>query len=117
MHRQPHRLGGRPVAKSLANPTAANAYALVGTTNSMGYTCYANSANLATLTGQLGYVETAQINTNAKGVLGSSGLSPLPKQWLNAIDQTFVTNKSKLGLNMTTVGTGTICSQSGVTGA
>ena len=102
---------------TLANPTAANAYPLVGTTNFMGYTCYANSASLATLTGQLGYVETAQINTNATGVLGSSGLSPLPKQWLTAIDQTFVTNKSKLGLNLTTVGTGTICSQSGITGA
>lgn len=101
----------------LANPSESNAYPLVGTTNFLGYTCYMNSGNLDTLIGQLGYVDTGTINTNAKGILGSAGLSPLPKAWLTAIGETFINNKDNLGLNMTTVGTGTICSASGIYGA
>lgn len=100
----------------LANPSGADAYPVVGTTNYLGYTCYAHKANLNTLVGQLGYVETATINTNPKGVLGLSGLAPLPRQWTKAIEGTFVKDTDKLGLNITTAGSGTICSQSGIVG-
>src|SRR5215469_6163193 len=100
----------------LANPSGANAYPNVGTTNFLGYTCYANSANEKTLVGQLNYVENAAINTSAKGVLGLSGLSPLPKQWTKAIEGTFIKETDGLGLQITTVGNGTICSQTGIVG-
>jgi hypothetical protein len=64
----------------LANPSGSGSYPLVGTTNFLGYTCYASSSRVGTLAGQLGYVETATINTSTQGVLGLSGLAPLPKQ-------------------------------------
>lgn len=108
---------GLSPTSALANPSGAAAYPIVGTTNFLGYTCYANGNNLNTLVGQLGYVETANINTNAKGVLGLSGLSPLPKQWRTAIEGTFVKNTDGLGLNLNVAGTGTICSASGIVGA
>ncbi len=110
---------GLSPAEPLANPTEAEAYPLVGTTNFLGYTCYANSAKLATLTGQLAYVDTADINIDAKGILGYAGLSPLPSQWRTAIYQTFVSGKleNTLGLNMEPVGKGPVCSGSGIQGA
>lgn len=107
---------GLSPSSPLANPSGASAYPNVGTTDYDGYTCYANKKNLNTLLGQLTYQETATINTNGKGVLGSSGLAPLPKQWLKAIDGTFIKDTDKLGLNITTAGSGTICSQSGIVG-
>src|SRR5262249_8610732 len=100
----------------LANPSGGNAYPIVGTTNYLGYTCYANSANEKVLVGQLDYVESATINTSSKGVLGLSGLAPLPRQWTKAIEGTFVKDTDKLGLNITTVGNSNICSQSGIVG-
>jgi phosphate transport system substrate-binding protein len=101
----------------LADPTGKTSYPLVGTTNFLGYTCYASSAKLANLVGQLNYIENYEINTDsAKGVLASAGLAPLPAQWHVAITQTFLNNNSGLGLNMSPVGTGTICSGSGIVG-
>lgn len=100
----------------LANPTGSNSYAIVGTTNYFGYTCYQDANRLNTMVGQLSYVNSAPINTSFKGVLGSSGLAPLPKQWLTAIATTFLTNKDGLGLNITTVGSGAICSASNIVG-
>jgi phosphate transport system substrate-binding protein len=107
---------GLSPSSPLANPSGLNAYPVVGTTNYLSYTCYANPNNLATLVGQLGYQMTALINTNSKGVLGLSGLAPLPKQWLTAVEGTFVKNTDNLGLNLNSVGNGTICSQTGIVG-
>jgi ABC-type phosphate transport system substrate-binding protein len=91
----------------LADPTATTAYPLVGTTNELLYTCYANPTSEANLSGQLSYVETADINTDpTNGILAAAGLSPLPKQWLTAIDQSFITGKDGLGLNVQTVSNG-----------
>ena len=90
----------------LANPQESGAYPLVGTTNFLGYSCYKSAKVLGNLTGQIGYVETQQININKKGILGSAGLSPLPKAWTNAIDDAFITNKDKLGLQMSVAGSG-----------
>ena len=107
---------GLSPSEPLANPTASGAYPIVGTTNFLSYTCYANGNDLNTLVGQLKYVETATINTNAKGVLGLSGLSPLPKQWRNAVETTFVTDKDGLHLNLNTAGASGPCSGPDIVG-
>jgi phosphate transport system substrate-binding protein len=102
----------------LANPTALKAYPQVGTTNFLGYSCYASAATLPNLTGQITYHETATITTSAAGILGSAGLSPLPKQWTKAIEDAFITNKDKLGLQLAVAGgTTAACSASGIVGA
>ncbi len=88
----------------LANPTESGAYAEVGTTNFLGYSCYLNATSLANLTGQIAYMETSAINTNKKGILGAAGLSALPKAWTAAIDDAFITNKDKLNLQLSVAG-------------
>ena len=101
----------------LANPTASGAYPLVGTTNFLGYSCYANATSLGNLTGQISYMETSAINTSKTGILGASGLSALPKAWTKAIDDAFITNKDKLNLQLSVAGSkGTPACQS-ATGA
>ena len=101
----------------LADPSKSGAYPIVGTTNFLGYSCYASAGKVSNLVGQLNYVETAPINTVGKGILDSSGVAALPKVWRKAIEQTFVSNGDALGLQMTTVGGSTICSASGIIGA
>ena len=101
----------------LANPQESGAYPLVGTTNFLGYSCYASSGVLANLTGQINYMETSQINTNRKGILGAAGLSALPKAWTKAIDDAFVTNRDKLGLQMSVAGSGGTAACKNATGA
>ncbi|HEY3639072.1 MAG TPA: substrate-binding domain-containing protein [Rhizomicrobium sp.] len=100
-----------PFANSLANPTESGAYSIVGTTNYLGYSCYASQAALSNLTGQISYLETAKINTNKKGSLGEAGLSPLPKAWNKAINDAFVLNTDKLGLQIS------VAAKSGTTAA
>jgi ABC-type phosphate transport system substrate-binding protein len=91
----------------LANPTASGSYPIVGTTNMITYSCFANADALAVLSGEINYQEKAKITTNAKkGILAASGLSPLPKPWLDAIDDAFVVNKDKLGLQLSVAGSG-----------
>ncbi|HEX3667326.1 MAG TPA: substrate-binding domain-containing protein [Rhizomicrobium sp.] len=91
----------------LANPQGANSYAIVGTTNFLGYTCYASAGALKTLTGIISYQETDKATTNAKkGILSAAGLSVLPKAWLAAIDDAFVKNKDKLNLELSAVSGG-----------
>ena len=100
----------------LANPTDPTAFPQVGTTNYLGYTCYANSGPKGTIVGQLNYVETATINTSlTKGVLGLSGLAPLPSAWRNAIVNDFVTNNSGFNLEISTAGKAN-CSGSSIVG-
>lgn len=101
----------------LANPTASGAYPMVGTTNFLGYTCYANSKQKANLVDEQLYLNTAKINNDSKsGILASAGLAPLPKQWRHAIGTTFIHDTDGLGLNMATVGAPGACSVSGVIG-
>jgi hypothetical protein len=98
---------GLSPSEPLANPTANNAYPLVGTTQMETYTCFANADALAILSGEINYQETSKVTTNAhKGILALSGLSPLPKQWTKAIDDAFVTNKDKLNLELSSVSDG-----------
>lgn len=101
----------------LADPSQSGAYPIVGTTNFLGYSCYANTNTAANLVGQLNYFETAPINTTGKGILNRTGVAVLPKVWREAIEQTFVSNGDGLGLQMTGVGESTICSASGIVGA
>lgn len=101
----------------LADPSQSDAYPIVGTTNFLGYTCYASTGTVSNLVGQLNYIATAPINTAGKGILDSSGVAALPKTWRKAIEETFVSGSDGLGLQMTTVGGSTICSASGIVGA
>jgi hypothetical protein len=91
-------------SEPLANPTASGSYPIVGTTNMDTYTCFANAKALSVLSGEIVYQETSKVTTNAKkGILGEAGLSPLPKTWGKAIEDAFVTNKDKLGLQLSPV--------------
>jgi ABC-type phosphate transport system substrate-binding protein len=107
---------GLSPSSPLADPTGTASYAIVGTTNLLGYTCYASSKTLNTLTGQLTYVTNATININAKGILGSQGLAPLPSAWRTAINETFLTNKDGLGLTMSVAGSAGLCSGADIVG-
>jgi ABC-type phosphate transport system substrate-binding protein len=107
---------GLSPSSPLADPTGLNAYPIVGTTNFLGYTCYASSHTLGTLVGQLGYVNSATINTNTKGILGSQGLAPLPKPWRTAVNETFLTNKDGLGLTISLAGSAGLCSGADIVG-
>jgi ABC-type phosphate transport system substrate-binding protein len=92
--------------QSIANPTGVKSYPVVGTTNFLGYTCYAAPANAknpgvaGNLSGLIDVFERANIILNVHGLLGSSGLAPLPKAWTMAIDDAFVQNYDKLGLQI-----------------
>jgi len=98
---------GLSPSEPLANPTASDAYPLVGTTQMETYTCFANAAALAVLTGEITYQETSKVTTNKnKGILGEAGLSPLPKVWGKAINDAFVENKDKLNLELSSVSNG-----------
>jgi hypothetical protein len=89
----------------LANPQASGSYPVVGTTNFLGYTCYATSGTLKTLSGLINYQETSKVTTNAKkGILSLSGLSVLPKAWTKAVDDAFHTNADKLNLEPSLAG-------------
>jgi len=107
---------GLSPSSPLADPTGLNSYPVVGTTNFLGYTCYASSNKLSTLTGQLGYVATADINWNSKGILGSQGLAPLPKAWRTAFNETFLNDPHNLGLKMALAGSSGVCSGSDIVG-
>ncbi len=101
----------------LANPTAKTAYPMVGTTNLLGYTCYAKSGVEKNLVGLQLYENKQPINNDATaGILAAAGLAPLPKQWRGAIYSTFVTNQDGLGLNFAVVGSPGACSVGGVIG-
>ncbi len=101
----------------LANPTAPTGYPIVGTANWVGYTCYASSQQTKTILGVLKYGDVAKINTDKdKSILAVIGISPMPKYWLTAINETFVTNGSGLGININTKGAAGPCAASGITG-
>jgi ABC-type phosphate transport system substrate-binding protein len=93
-----------------ANPSAPKGYPIMGTSNVLAYTCYASSKTLKALAGKNGYL-AFYYNNNvvvdaANGVLALSGFSALPKAWRKAINDTFLTDKSGLGLTISVVGDG-----------
>jgi ABC-type phosphate transport system substrate-binding protein len=115
----------------LANPSAATGYPIVGTANILLYQCYATSPvtkalitkGSATVTpGFLYWYETSKTTTDAKlGLLAEDGLSILPTGWRAAIEDAFMTNKDKLGLQISTAQgatstTAAACKVSGIVG-
>jgi hypothetical protein len=109
-----------PASKTspLANPTAAAAYPIVGTSNMLLYTCYADGSKFTTLSRYLSwFVGSYPVNDSKIGILSASGFSPMPSAWRNAIRNTFLSNTSGLNLNFAKVGTGTSgCTTVGVVG-
>jgi ABC-type phosphate transport system substrate-binding protein len=71
---------------ALANPTGTSAYPIVGTTNFIGYTCYASSTTVSSLKAFL----TFGGGSKAASILSAAGLSQLPSSWLLAINNTFL---------------------------
>jgi ABC-type phosphate transport system substrate-binding protein len=67
---------------------AAPLYPIVGTSNFLFYTCYADPGVAAAITGYLTNFET---NHNLTSLLLGAGFAPAPKAWANAILATFVT--------------------------
>jgi len=101
----------------LANPAGIQSYPIVGTANWIGYTCYASSKQVQTILGILKYGNAALINTDrTKGILSSIGIAPMPGPWLTAMEETFVTNVSGVGININTKGKAGPCAASGITG-
>jgi ABC-type phosphate transport system substrate-binding protein len=70
-----------------ANPVQKTAYPIVGTTQFLGYTCYASADTVTAIRGFLTFLNT----TKGKSILRASGLAPLPIAWTTAITQTFLT--------------------------
>jgi hypothetical protein len=99
------------------NDREHQAYPVVGTANWLLYTCYASKNQEKTLAGVFKYITNEAINFDPKkGILASAGLSPLSKAWRTAIEEAFITNKDKLGLQIEPVGGAGTCSQSGIIG-
>ncbi|HEX3943509.1 MAG TPA: substrate-binding domain-containing protein [Rhizomicrobium sp.] len=98
-----------PISKTspLANPTALNAYPLVGTTNIVAYTCYKNPKVAKSLSLFAGwYTKSQTVQEVPLGILAANGLSSLPAQWRTAIQESFVTGTDGLNLNIQGTGTG-----------
>jgi ABC-type phosphate transport system substrate-binding protein len=123
----------QPADKSaaLANPSATGGYPIVGTANVLAYQCYATNAvtkglinihNTTQTAGFFYWYETSKTTTDPTlGLLTKDGLSILPVGWRNAIEDTFMTNKSKLGLQIstaqgTTSTTAAACKVAGIVG-
>lgn len=107
-----------PASKTsaLANPTAAAGYPIVGTTNMIAYTCYASAKDVAKLDGFLKWYLGSKVVSDPKaGLLAAAGLAPLPKKWITAITETFVSNPDGLNLDFSTPGAGG-CTAGTVTG-
>jgi phosphate transport system substrate-binding protein len=103
-------------ASALANPLGRTAYPIVGTSNFLGYTCYATDAERAELVDFLTWYETGAagnvVNDPTQGILALSGFAPLPTEWRRAIRETFLTPvpaTAGLGLQIKTAGQSGVC--------
>ena len=83
--------GGAP-ATLLANPTGAGAYPIVGTTNVNLYSCYVDAATVEGVKGFVNYfLSSKTVATNLTGLLAKAGFSAMPKAWITAATQSFLT--------------------------
>lgn len=98
-----------PVSKTspLADPLGKSSYPVVGTTNVIMYTCYAD-ANVATLMKKYftWYVKNYTVQEVPDGLLTKNGLASLPSPWRTAITETFLNNGSGLNLTIDKAGSG-----------
>ncbi len=100
----------------LANPTTAGSYPLVGTTNGLFYQCYADATEASLVRSFLSwYYSSPIVNDTTKGILAKNGFAPVSSAYSAAITDTFITNGSKLGLDIEQTGTNAACT--GVKGA
>lgn len=92
-----------PVSKlsALAAPTASTAYPVVGTTNVLLYTCYADK-KVAKFVKKFftWYTKNQVVQEVPDGLLTKNGLASLPTNWRTAITETFLNNNSGLNLNI-----------------
>lgn len=98
-----------PVSKTslLAAPTGKTAYPVVGTTNALLYTCYANKKVAGIIPKFFNwYTNNYVVQEVPDGLLTKNGLSSLPTSWRTAITETFLNNSSGLNLNISQGGTG-----------
>jgi phosphate transport system substrate-binding protein len=103
----------------LANPASSGAYPLTGTSNTLYYTCMANTKETSVIRGFMKWFMTSKEITSTTGLLEESGFAPLPPAWRTAVLQTFiapVTATSSLDLNISTAGTGAQCTSAGIIG-
>ncbi len=102
----------QPASKTapIAIPANVKAYPIVGTSNFMGYTCYANSGVATALKAFLSWFETSPVTEDAAyGNLAAAGSSALPIAWRTAINNTFLSPTSRtrpLNLYILTAGSG-----------
>jgi len=100
----------------LANPMPAGSYPLVGTTNGLFYQCYADATEASLVRSFLSwYYSSPIVNDTKNGILAKNGFSPVSSAYSAAITDTFITNASKLGLDIEQTGTNAACK--GVKGA
>ncbi len=82
-------------SKFQSNGTTLNAtaYPIIGTSNFLTYTCFADTAKRSALVNYLNWYNTSNVVISSSatnpGVLATSGLSPLPAAWRAAIAGTF----------------------------
>ena len=107
-----------PASKTapLAYPVnaAGTAYPIVGTSNWLYYTCYASAARRDTVKDFLTFYYTRPFisSTSPAGLLASAGFAPVPRAFVTAITQTFVTPVAAtagLNLQISNGGQGTQC--------
>ena len=84
----------------LANPTAADAYPIVGTSNALVYTCYATlkmTRAIGTNRGFLNWFYNDRVVTNKHdGLLAQAGFGAMPSNWRVAITESFISGKDGL---------------------
>ncbi len=70
----------------LADPSTSGAYSIVGTTQFLGYTCYATLDSVTTLREFLQFL----YDSDGQAIIQANGLAPLPSTWTTAIVTTFL---------------------------
>ncbi len=105
-----------PVDKSspLADPTASTSYPVVGTTNGLLYTCYANAKIEGVVKKYFTwYLKSFTVQEVPDGLLTKNGLASLPTPWRVAVTETFLNNNSGLNLTIDKAGSGVCTGVSG----
>ena len=102
----------QPASKTaaVAIPPNIKAYPIVGTSNFLGYTCYADAGVTSSLKAFLiWYFSSATVNDKTLGILAKAGTSPMGTTWRTAMTNTFLktnTTTNPLNLHILQAGTG-----------
>lgn len=94
----------------IAIPANIKAYPIVGTSNLLSYTCYADATVTSKWVAFLNWFETSKTITDpSKGLLAVAGFAPMPANWQTAIKNDFIAPTSTTrayNLFITQAGTG-----------